>query len=171
MKHNRWLLHLALALLVAVAAPVGLLAQDDGSNGEKTHGNFFVYEPVLLYEVSGGFITGPSLTMVTVLTDGHAIRVEHNAQFPDGNVCEATLPVQRIRALERQLAHRGALSLPDRRAGAADLPLTTVTFIQHPDDTGAGVANSFSYFVPIREYLQVQRVIDRFVSEAFSQCD
>ena len=164
MKHNR---RLSISLVFILVACAPLAAQ------EERHAHFdlnpIVHEPVLLFQVSGGFQPGGDLTLLTVYDDGSTILVRggNNAA---SKVCEVTVS-DRANTLVHALIQAGALRLRDHVSPpAADVPQSTVTLLVNERNSGQAFANTFSYTNPDAAYKDVADAITSFLSSVFPTC-
>lgn len=166
MKHSR-LIFLCLILTVALLVPGALVAQGNG-NGPR---NAFDHEPVLIYEVSGSTIAGPTYLLLTVYSDGDATLVQQDAPNVPEELCQATLRADQLRQLQQNIRRFGLVRLGDQRSSQVpDVPLTTVTVFQAQGNSGRSTANTFSYYVPQNRYSQVEDAIRSFIATAFASC-
>jgi hypothetical protein len=165
---------LLLAVLTVLLLPGALLAAPGNGNGNGNGNNpgtqsAFDHEPVLIYEVSGGTIAGPTRLLLTLYTN-EATLVQQQGTAPE-TLCTATLTADQIRELQRDLRQAGALRLRDQRTNPVpDVPLTTVTFFVPLGNSGKSQANTFSYYVPSGRASDVEDVIRAFIAETFTTC-
>lgn len=148
---------LALAALVFSSAAVA-----------QTALNPIPREPVLLYDVTGGTIAGPTHTTLAVFSDGSVSLAVKDGANPLGTVETKTVPVARVNKLARDLQRAGAANLRDGSARPVpDVPLTTVTVFLTSARTPQTTINTFSYYVADRPRVGVGEVIQSFLDEVF----
>ena len=169
MKQSRILLTLFVLTLFAIV-PAALRAEDDSERGNANH-NPLVHEPILIYQQTGGNLTGAIFLELTVNSDGQVTLARQDRANPTGKVCTATVKADRLQELARDLRSAGALRLQDlASAPPPDVALTTVTVFACRGNSGNCSANTFSYYVPSGRYSQVEDLVQAFIAEVFPNC-
>lgn len=149
---------IALALTLALSATAGA----------QTALNPIPREPVLLYDVTGSTVAGPTHTTLAVFSDGSVAWAVKDAANPLGTVETKTLPVARVNKLARDLQRAGAATLRDGAARPVpNVPLTTVTVFLTNARAPRPTINTFSYYVADRPRMGVDEVIQDFLDEVF----
>lgn len=128
--------------------------------------NEVLHQPVLLYSLAGGTLTGTLHTQLTVYSSGFATIARFDEAFvaPLGEykaVKTTYLDARDIRELGRDLQAAGALTLVDQQQFAADIPLNTVTVFQ------GGQVNTFNYWTSSGAFEPVNQTIDAFIATHF----
>jgi hypothetical protein len=128
-------------------------------------------QPLLIYDICGYGLAGPTQLHLTVYSNGVA---SISWLGPRGSYAEfTTVPKRRIYWLVDSLIGAGALKLTDRSEKAPDTPMTTVTIFA---DNGANAFhNTFSFYTtgsrsdPAKQYYdQVVRLVNSFIDASFS---
>lgn len=124
------------------------------------------HEPVLLYSLAGGTLTGTLHTQLAVYSSGFATIARFDEAFapPLGEykAVETTyLDARDIRELDRALEAAGAPTLIDQQPFSVDSPLSTVTVFQ------GGRANTFSYGPSEGAFEAVDQAVERFIATHF----
>lgn len=152
----------ALFALLALAALAVMAARnpDRGNIGE----NPLACEPVLMFDVSGSTLFGPCHKHLSVYNNG---RVSLAAFAPSGTPCNESkkIDVREVRALVAKLG--GWADLSDDPTLVTDIPMTTVTVFQGLRGFTDAQAHSFSYWLPVGDYAEVQETVDQFLCQTF----
>lgn len=126
-------------------------------------------EPVVVYQVSGGTLTGTQFLSLVIYDSGFAsVAINNQAVFP---VPGTTIDVQTksvgpaaVQRLMRSLTTAGAFELPDQPLAVSDVPLNTLTVL----DGGADAkAHTFSYWLTSGDYAPIGAALDKFLSTNF----
>lgn len=166
-------------LALALAAPValGLLmlstagpaTSQDGPPTVVTAGGPTKFEPVLIYDVVGGTLTGSVHTHLTVYNNGFMTVAKLNdLVFPgpetDKDVATGSLNPVELQQLQADLRGSGAHALLDQKATGADIPLTTMTVFRGGTDAQA---HTFSFILGSGPYDAPQTVVDGLMADHF----
>lgn len=117
--------------LAIVATTSSSAAQNviEGGLGEPTIG--FKREPTLIYDVSGPTILGPVHSSLVVYNDGFVTysSLEVGTTQPQ-NFIHKLIPDVIVKRLTNDLLFAGIMDIQDSLSMAADLPITTVTYMR-----------------------------------------
>ncbi len=125
-------------------------------------------EPMVIYSVTGGTLTGGVHRQLTVYNNGFATIAKLDTPvFPTPGTFKdvETTSVGATAALQLliDLVNAGAATLPEQQFILPDVPLTTLTVLEGRE-IGLSRTISFSGGPP---YSAMQQVIDRFVNATF----
>ena len=155
----------ALFAVLVLAALTGATTQDNPKvrNKRATSEKQLVCEPVLIFDVSGSTLTGPCHKNLSVYNNGRVSLAEFATSQPTRNESKMVSPGE-VKSLIGQLSRYTRLQ--DDQTIVTDIPMTTVTLFQGLTDARA---HSFSYWLPIGDYEEVQQTIDLFMHRAFPE--
>ena len=153
------------SLLFSLAAPLALVpcfvSPAPAATQAATEAVGIVWEPVLVFDVTGSTIAGPIHVNMVVYNNGF-VSYASDESFSGGDLVSIqTLDPAVIKKLVRELARAGAKDLGDSTISGADLPLTTVTFLKGSTNAAS---HTFSYTAPIGAYAAVATVINDFIT-------
>jgi len=120
-------------------------------------------EPLLVHNVSGGTLTGPINTNLTLFGDGSWHYSSRSSFLGTETIVVETGAVAPsvVKDLYKNLLAAGAGSLPDQTFAVSDVPLNTLTFMRPATNA---FAHTFSYFIGVDGYGDVQTLIGDFIS-------
>jgi len=148
-------MYLASASSAAPQGPVVIFPQDE-----------IINEPVLVFSLTGGTLTGTLHTQLAVYNSGFATLAEKNdTVFPAPgefiDVQTTYLDQRDIRKLRGELKAAGSFNLGDQQLVLADIPLSTITVLE------GQMANTFSYWTSSGAYSAPAGVIGDFIATHF----
>ena len=125
-------------------------------------------EPLVVYSVNGGTLSGLIHRQLTVYNSGFAtIAKADQIVFPTPgeaiDVQTASVGAAAARKLLGDLVDAGAVTLPDQQVPVPDVPLTTLTIAEGKE---IALSRTFSYYVG-PPYSGVSQVINRFITANF----
>ena len=125
-----------------------------------------VNEPVLVFSLTGGTLTGTVHAQLAVYNSGFATLAEKSdVVFPNPgehiDVQTTYLDQRDIRKLRGELKAAGSFDLGDQQLVLSDIPLSTITVLEGPK------ANTFSYFASTGAYEAPALVVDDFIATHF----
>ena len=153
----------------AVVLFAGAVPPGSTSESKAAPANTIVNEPLVVFSVSGGTLTGTVHRQLTVYNNGFVTisKLDHQ-YFPTEqeivDVKTTSIGTERAYNLVLRLVRSGAGVLPDQPIFVSDVPLNTLTVL---DGKEVAVARTFSWWLGIGEYSGVQRVINEFVQANF----
>ncbi|MBK7875979.1 MAG: hypothetical protein IPJ77_09535 [Planctomycetes bacterium] len=164
----RFVLALPLVLPFVIAAPSMQSTAPAGSATQLTPipgcCNTFLHEPLLVYDVAGSTIAGPTYAHLVVYDDGHAFIAATTAASDPGRAATSVLSRSEVQALKNALVAQGAYAQCDDTQLMSDVPLTTVTVL---NGTTNGVARSFSYQQPNASQAGIELRIRDLIAQHF----
>lgn len=126
--------------------------------------NTFLHEPMLVYDVAGSTLSGPTYLHLAVYDDGHALISATTDTGDPGRAATAVLARTEVQALRTALAAQGAWTQCDDTAQVSDVPLRTVTVLE---GTTRAVARTFSYSVPNPSQAAIEQRIATLIATKF----
>ncbi|MEM7310606.1 MAG: hypothetical protein AAF682_28275 [Planctomycetota bacterium] len=117
------------------------------------------WEPVLVYDVTGGTFTGPVHTNMVVFNNGTVSFARDEDFFGEDHVSVQDVGATAVAELGQALVDAGALTLNDA-PGGADIPLTTVTILKG-ETTSPSRTFSWTFGTPAHQ--AVQQIITDFI--------
>lgn len=160
MKHA--LLH---STLLALAVGAGAPALQSTTRARlPSCPNDIEHEPLVVYEVTGGTLSGPVDAFLAVYDDGLARYSSSVAGSGPGSSQSVTVG-DAARTLQQALIAAGAMEQCDRFETISDMPLSTLTVLR---DSPRGRPNSFSWFVADGDELgEIESLLQSFIAEHF----
>jgi hypothetical protein len=155
-----------LSLALTLAAPLALVplfvspAPAATQASAQTVG--IVWEPVLVFDATGGTFAGPVHVNMVVYNNGFVSYASDESFFGGDIVSIQQVDPTVIKKLVRKLEIAGADVLGDATFPTPDLPLTTVTFLNGSTNSPS---HSFSYTAPIGSYSTISTVVNDFISD------
>lgn len=125
--------------------------------------NRLAHEPILFYEVSGATLGGSVDRTFTVFADG-SLRLTSSGWNQIDSSRTAQTSDTDVRQLQRLLLRAGAYTLCDDRREVMDVPMRTLTMLDGSPD---GSAHTFSWWLPIDEFRDVEVLLDAAIAEHF----
>ena len=126
-----------------------------------------VFEPVVMFDVTGTTFAGTVHEHMTVYNNGF-VTISKRNDNPFGNlqidVQTADVGAAAASQLLGNLISAGVTTLPDQAVGAADLPLSTLTVLQGKQQA---LSRTFSYWAATNQYAAVSSVINGFKTSTF----
>ncbi|MBI5364195.1 MAG: hypothetical protein HZA53_13535 [Planctomycetes bacterium] len=126
--------------------------------------NVFLHEPLLVYDVAGSTLAGPTYRHLVVYDDGHAFMAATTDAADPGAAAVAVLSRIEVQALKAALAVQGAWTQCDDSVFASDVPLKTVTVL---NGTTNALARSFSYGIPNASQAVIEQRIATLIATKF----
>ena len=160
MKHA-----LALTTLLAAAVAAGAPAWQSTTRAQlPSCPNEIEHEPLVVYEVTGGTLSGPVDAFLAVYDDGLARYSSSVAGSGPGY--SATVPVDdAARQLHQALIAAGAMEQCDQLENVSDMPLSTLTVLR---EAPRGRPNSFSWFTADGDQLgEIESLLQGFITTHF----
>ena len=119
------------------------------------------HEPVVLYEVTGGTLSGSFDYFLSVYSDG----TSRLSSYLGGGSSQFTgVDPSEVDDLRQALAQAGALSQCDQPDLTSDTPLQTLTvFRSNPTRR----SNTFSWFTSDGDLAEIQSILDAFIGAHF----
>jgi hypothetical protein len=159
-------------LWAAALAPLALLAPRSTSQSAADLAipglGKIQQEPTLVYDVTGGTLSGLVNTNVVVYNNG-LVSYSNFGSFGggDGSSCVVQVPTDAVKKLTSDLKRSGAATLPDGGLIISDVPLQTVTFLAEPATDAK--AHTFS-FLGGGQQGQVAQIINQFLQQYVPGC-
>ena len=125
--------------------------------------NTWRHEPVVVYEVTGGTLSGPVDSVLVVNSDGLA---RFSSSIGPGPGFSYTVGVgqQAVNQLLTDLVDAGALFQCDSSFVVSDIPLSTLTILRGPTRRQG---RTFSWFVPEGSLAGIQSTLSGFIAAHF----
>lgn len=120
--------------------------------------------PLLVYDVSGSTLWGPSYTHVAVYDDGHAMAARLGGDPDTGHMSVALLTPDELQQLRVDLEFWGAFGLCDEPMNVLDVPVTTVSVFRGGTESAA---HTFSYLIAGGAHGGVQQIVDQLLATKF----
>ena len=118
--------------------------------------------PVVMMTSSGGTLLGPSLSTITIFSNG-LVTVSSATGFNGASSAgQALVDPQFVKTLRADLRAVGAHTACDQQYDVYDAPLKTVTFFRGGQDARA---HTFSYWIPEAQFEVVDNAILGFLAE------
>lgn len=155
-----------------VLAPAAFLAARTASAGGAGCGNVLPREALVVYDVTGFSFIGALIHQhLVVYNDGTAAISQASESFGgstegagSGDSKVVFVTPEKAKRFLRELANAGAFTLCDQQLAANDIPLTTLTVLTDATDASA---HTFSYWVGMDAYGNVQQIVDAFIASTF----
>jgi hypothetical protein len=125
--------------------------------------NEIPHEPLLVYEITGGTLSGPIDRELILYGDGTA-RLSSSTSGIDGNCQYTAVESADALALFTSLAQDGAFLLEDQTMIISDVPLKTLTVMRPL--TNARV-HTYSWWIGEDSYGPIEQKLEAFVASAF----
>jgi hypothetical protein len=162
------LLALAAAPLLALVAPRAHSVE--GTDDIVTLPIGIQNEPVLIYDLSGGTLLGPVRRTLTLYDTGAAAYSNFDgfltaeAGFGDaGTATYFQVSIDEVQELIRKMVRAGALKAGDGTPFVADVPLTTISFVDKP--AAQATIRTFSFYLgQTPAQIQTAQVVNEFLA-------
>jgi hypothetical protein len=165
MKHASLLAALAtLAMLFASALPAPQ-SPASASLPNPPCPNPLPHEPVVVYEVTGGTLSGPVDYALTVYGDGAARLSSALGGGGTGSSQYTFVDPSAAAALRQELVDASALARCDQDDNVSDTPLQTLTVFRAGSTRRS---NTFSWFTSDGSLAQIQAALDAFIAKHFA---
>ena len=153
-------------LLAALSLAPLALSQTPGSQRLPASPcpNLVPREPLVLYEVTGGTLSGPIDYALTVYSDGAARLSSYLGEGGIGSGQLVQLDPGTVGALRAGLEAAGALQACDQEGVVTDVPLQTLTVFRAGSTRRS---NTFSWFWD-DDLAQVRELLDDFIATHFA---
>lgn len=153
---------LAAATLLAGTVALVALTTTETTAAPATAAQHIRQEPVLVYDVTGGTLSGPVHAHLTVYNSGLVTYSEAaGLGTPVVNARTAYVAPDLVHALAKSLSAAGAFALPDQPLAVADIPLKTLTVFR--GDTDA-FAHTYSYWMGLDSYAAADQAVRDFIN-------
>lgn len=122
------------------------------------------HEPLVVYEVTGGTLSGPIDYALTVYGDGAARLCSSLGGAGTGSAQLVYVDPSVAAALRQDLEQVGALALCDQLDTVSDTPLQTLTVFR----SASHRANTFSWFELEGDPAEIPVLLDAFIAAHFA---
>jgi len=119
-------------------------------------------EPILNWDVTGGTLSGPFHTRLTVYNNGLVTGSSCTGLGGSNSAGTAYASTAEVEKLRKELIDAGGLKLADQNISVADIPLTTVTVFKGTTDASA---HTFSYWIGTGNYGKIAQIISDFATK------
>lgn len=126
-------------------------------------------EPDVVYDITGGTLSGPYYLHFAAYTSGEITLVESSSQLDQPRVIQRQVSTLVVDTLMRDLQAAGAFSLTDSPVIVLDVPMTTVTMFTPSSSLGQSLAVTYSYFSTSGggAYASVDQILQDFIDWQF----
>jgi len=149
---------------LAVAGLFRVAPQEDAALSQLD-ANRINREPIVVFDVSGGTLAGPTFEHLTVYDDGFASYSNVSA-FSRARVEGKSIRDNGAERLILNLIDAGAADLTDQDGMVMDVPLSTLTIFRGGTNSQA---HTYSYWLGVNGHEAVDNLLSEFISEHFPE--